>query len=94
MYREGVVWCGLCGFLIIKPQTALHLAVWCGAVYYYLRRSAVKLFCRRFWCGSCGLANTPNCCNTLQKGRSIATVQLNAAIYLIYRGGLKKCHDM
>ena len=22
--------CGLCGFLIIKPQTALHHAVWCN----------------------------------------------------------------
>ena len=27
--------CGLCGFLIIKPQTALHHAVWCGAVRLY-----------------------------------------------------------
>ena len=24
--------CGLCGFLIIKPQTALYHAVSCGAV--------------------------------------------------------------
>ena len=24
-----MVWCGLCGFLIIKSQTALHYAVWC-----------------------------------------------------------------
>ena len=24
--------CGLCGFLIIKPQTTLHHAVWCGAM--------------------------------------------------------------
>ena len=23
------MWCGLCGFFIIKPQTALHHAVWC-----------------------------------------------------------------
>ena len=42
--------CGLCGFLIIKPQTALHHAVWCGAV---------MIFCERFWCGFCGLVNTP-----------------------------------
>ena len=31
--------CGLCGFLIIKPQTALHHAVrctiTCGAVWLY-----------------------------------------------------------
>ena len=26
------MWCGLCGFFIIKPQTALHHVVWCGAV--------------------------------------------------------------
>ena len=53
---------GLCGFLIIKPQTALHHAVWCDAVHYYLRYSAVMPFCRRFWCGFCGLyglVNTP-----------------------------------
>ena len=25
--------CGLCSFLIIKPQTALCHAVWCGAVW-------------------------------------------------------------
>ena len=31
------MWCGLCGFLIIKPQTALHHAVWCSAVHYYLQ---------------------------------------------------------
>ena len=29
--------CGLCGFLIIKPQTALHHAMWRDAVQYYLR---------------------------------------------------------
>ena len=46
--------CGLCGFLIIKPQTALHHAMWCGAI---------MLFCGRFWCdfcGLCGLVNTPS----------------------------------
>ena len=26
---------GLCGFLILKPQTALHHAVWCGAVQLF-----------------------------------------------------------
>ena len=26
--------CGLCGFLIIKPQTALHRAMWSGAVQF------------------------------------------------------------
>ena len=40
--------CGLCGFLIIKPQTALHHAVWCSAVHNYLRCGAVIPFCRRF----------------------------------------------
>ena len=25
------MWCGLCGFLIIEPQTILHHVVWCGA---------------------------------------------------------------
>ena len=29
IYREGAVRCGLCGFLIIKPQTVLHHAVRC-----------------------------------------------------------------
>ena len=32
-----MVWCGLCDFLIIKSQTALHHAVWyiitCSAVW-------------------------------------------------------------
>ena len=60
------MWCGLCGFLIIKPQTALHHAVWCGAVQYYLRCVAIMPFCGRFWCsfcglyGLCGLVNTHN----------------------------------
>ena len=57
---------GLCGFLIIKPQTALHHALWCSAVQDYLRCGAVMPFCRQFWCsfyglcGLCGLVNTPN----------------------------------
>ena len=41
-----------CGFLIIKPQTALHHAVHC-----YLRYGAIMPFCRQFWCS---LVNTPN----------------------------------
>ena len=64
--------CDLCNFLIIKPQTALHHAVWCGAVHYYLQCGVVMPFCGRFWCdfcdldelcGLCGLVNTPrlNC---------------------------------
>jgi len=40
------------GFLIIKPQTALHHAVWCtitcGAVHYYLWCSTVMPFCGLF----------------------------------------------
>ena len=34
--------CGLCGFLIIKPQTALHHVVWCSAVHYYLQAVLVR----------------------------------------------------
>ena len=58
---------GVCGFLIIKLQTALHHAVWCGAVHYYLRHGAVMPFYEQFWCGFCGLCglcglvNTPTC---------------------------------
>ena len=51
--------CNLCGFLIIKPQITLHHAVWCGAVHCYLRCCTVMPFCRRFWCGLCGLVSTP-----------------------------------
>ena len=57
--------CSLCDFLIIKPQTTLHHAVWYGAVQYYLRCNAVMPFCEQFWCnfcvlcGLCGLVNTP-----------------------------------
>ena len=32
IYREDVVRCSLCGFLIIKPQIALHHAVWCNII--------------------------------------------------------------
>ena len=59
--------CSLCGFLIIKPQTALHHVVWCSAVHYYLRCGVVMPFCRQFWCSFCGLCdfyglvNTPSC---------------------------------
>ena len=35
--------CGLCGFLIIKLQTALHLAVWCGVVRCNITCGAVRL---------------------------------------------------
>ena len=57
--------CGLYGFLIIKPRIALHHAVWCGAVHYYLRYGAVMPFCRRFWCSFCGLCNLCDLVNTL-----------------------------
>ena len=55
--------CGLCDFLIIKQQTALHHAVWCGAVHCYLWCGAVMSFYGQFWCGFyglCGLVNTPS----------------------------------
>ena len=58
---------GLCGFLIIKPQIALHHALWCSAVHYYLWCSAVMPFCGQFWYGFCGfygLVNTPTCTYT------------------------------
>ena len=54
--------CRLCGFLIIKPQTALHHAVWCnitcGAVQLYHFAGdfgAVFVVCA----GLCSLVNTP-----------------------------------
>ena len=53
----------MCGFLIIKQQTALHHAVWCGAVHHYLQCGTIMPFCGRFWCcfcGLCGLVNTPS----------------------------------
>ena len=56
--------CGLCGFLIIKPQTALHHAVRCGAVQYYLQCGAVMPFCRQFWCDFCGLCSLCGLVNT------------------------------
>ena len=65
IYRESVVRCGLCGFLTIKPQIALHHTVWCNAVHYYLRCGTVIPFYERFWfsfcglCCLCGLVNTP-----------------------------------
>ena len=48
--------CGLCGFLIIKPQTTLHHAMWCDAV-----RCTVRLcyFAGDFG-GLSGLVNTPS----------------------------------
>ena len=51
--------CGLCGFLIIKPQIALHHVERCDAVHCYLWCSVVIPFCRQFWCGLCDLMNTP-----------------------------------
>ena len=57
--------CGLCGFLIIKLQTAYTMR--CGAV----QCGAVIPFCGRFWCdfcglcGLCGLVNTPSCIYTI-----------------------------
>ena len=51
--------CSLCGFLIIKLHTALHHAVWCGAVYCYLWCGEIMLFCGQFWCSFYGLVNTP-----------------------------------
>ena len=59
-----MVRCGLCGFLIIKLQTALHHAVWCGAVQYYLWCSEVMPFYGRFWCGFCGLYGLCSLVNT------------------------------
>ena len=67
-----------CGFLIIKPQTTLHLAVWCGAVQYYLRCDAVMPFCGRFWCGLCGL------CSLVNTSRSYCTISINFYFYLRY----------
>ena len=58
MYRDSVVWCGLCDFLIIKPQIVLHHAVRYAAVHYYLQYGTVMLFCRQFWCGLYDLVNT------------------------------------
>ena len=29
--------CGLCGFLIIKPQIALYHVEWCGAILLAIR---------------------------------------------------------
>ena len=43
-----MVRCGLCGFLIIKPQTALHHAVWCGVVRCTITCGAVIPFCGWF----------------------------------------------
>ena len=57
IYRDGVV---QCGFLIIKPQTALHHAVW----LYHFVGSFYDL---------CGLVNTPNHKFTCFSSRSIYT---------------------
>ena len=58
-----MVRCSLCGFLIIKPETALHHAGWCSAMQYYLWCGAVMPFCGWFWwgfCSLCGLVNPPS----------------------------------
>ena len=47
--------CGLCGFLIMKLQTALYHAVRSGTVTC----NAVMPFCRKFWYDLYGLVNTP-----------------------------------
>ena len=60
--------CGLYGFLIIKPQTTLQHAVWCGTVHYYLRCGTVVSFCGQFWYGFCGLVNTPTFDITVHRG--------------------------
>ena len=52
------MWCDLCGFLIIKPQTTLHYAVRCGVVHFYLRCGVVMPFYGQFLCGFGGLMNT------------------------------------
>ena len=43
IYKKGMVWCSLCGFLIIKLQIALHHAVWCGAMRYIVTCGVVRL---------------------------------------------------
>ena len=43
--------CGLCGFLIIKSQTALHHVVWCSAVQcgYAILWAVLVWFLRFVW---------------------------------------------
>ena len=63
MYRDSVVWCGLCDFLIIK---SLHHVVQCDVMHCYLWCGSIMPFYGRFWCsfyglcGLCGLVNTPS----------------------------------
>ena len=40
--------CGLCGFLIIKPQTTLHHVVWCG---FLIIKPQTTLH-HAVWCGA------------------------------------------
>ena len=37
--------CGLCGFLIIKPQIALHHAMWCGLKFSQNHNRTAPHFC-------------------------------------------------
>ena len=37
------MWCGLYGFLIIKPQTALHHVMQCGAVRCTITYGVMRL---------------------------------------------------
>jgi len=79
------VQCGLCGFLIIKPQTALHLAMRYGAVHCYMRCGVVMPFYGWFWYGLCGfgvLVNTITCACIFNSRRICAQV---AFIVLIYK---------
>ena len=47
--------CCLCSFLIIKPQIALHHAMWCTVTCGFC---VVMLFCEQFWYDFYGLVNT------------------------------------
>ena len=77
--------CGLCGFLIIKPQTALHHAVWCGAVQDYLRCGAVMPFCGQFGCSFCGLCGLCGLVNTPTHNRRALELVLNHLVaFLAY----------
>ena len=80
------MWCGLCGFLIIKQQTALHHAVWCGEMHYYLRCGMVMPFWR-FWygfCGLCGLMNTPRLSSSITRFGAILCLYFSSLILVLY----------
>ena len=70
--------CGLCGFLIIKPQTTQHHAVrctvTCGAMQLcHFVGSFGAVFCGL--CGLCGLVNTPSS-NLTFGGYSVGTTPM------------------